>query len=94
MEKSDFIKWLVKKQREAGFYSKRFIKTKRRSEDHWTYHNPQVSFDCVENRINLETEGKVIFIFDTDIYNAFTPREREFTYDEFVDTNLDEIVNI
>ena len=91
MEKSDFIKWLVKRERQAGFFKPRFVKSNRNSEDHWTYHNPNTDVDCVENKLNLELEGKVIFIFDSDIYKSTTPREKEFTYDEFVDTNLDEI---
>jgi hypothetical protein len=87
MNKSDFIKWLVKKEREAGILQPRFEKAHRNNEDHWIYYCPEI--DKIEDDINLETEGKVIFTYDKDFFTE--PKIKEFTYDEFVMLNIDEI---
>lgn len=84
MDKKEFIKWLVKKQ-------SRFVKTYRNSEDHWSFRKPDG--DDLENYINLETDGKVIYINNKNLFgegeNSFI--EKEFTYEEFVNTNIDEL---
>lgn len=92
MKKKEFIQWLVKKEREAesGFSLPRFVKVYKNSEDLWEYRKPGV--DCFENTIDLKTDGKVIYFYDSDIFNGEdTWRKKEFTYEEFINTNIDEI---
>lgn len=87
MDKKDFIKWLVKKEREAGPFQYRFVKVYSNSEDYWEYHKPCV--DELENRINLETDGKVIYEYDMCLGGEI--KSKEFTYEEFINTNIEEI---
>lgn len=88
MDKKDFIKWLVKKGREAeGTWRYRFVKMYSNSEDFWQYHKPSV--DELENTINLETDGKVIYEYDMCLGGEI--KRKEFTYEEFINTNIEEI---
>ena len=86
MNKEEFIFWL--KEQRNGFDEPKFKTSFSNSEDFWIINeNGPFSYkDCMEDQVNLNIDETVIFISD-----KIQDEIREFTYEEFINTNLDKL---
>lgn len=80
----EFIEWLddLQTEREKGFLPY-FSRTYQNCDDFWTLYRPFV--DCINDSLVL-TEDCVIYS-----YNHPDSKEKKYTYEEFVRTNINDL---